>query len=53
MEDLRLALDKTRRIDTADEVYLVHYKAITDPDERQKLDRDFSPGFVDSIVIDE
>ncbi|WP_435009920.1 EcoAI/FtnUII family type I restriction enzme subunit R [Tundrisphaera lichenicola] len=51
--DLPLALDKKRRIDTAYEIYLGLYQAITGPDERQKLFREFSPGFFDLIVIDE
>jgi type I restriction enzyme, R subunit len=51
--DLTLALDKRRRIDTAYEVYLGLYQAITGPEERQKLFREFSPGFFDLIVIDE
>jgi type I restriction enzyme R subunit len=52
-EDLPLALDKKRRIDTAFEVYLGLYQAITGPEERQKIYREFSPGFFDLIVIDE
>jgi type I restriction enzyme R subunit len=52
-EDLPLALDKKRRIDTAFEVYLGLYQAITGPEEHQKLYREFSPGFFDLIVIDE
>ena len=52
-EDLTLALDKKRRIDTAYEVYLGLYQAITGPEERQKLFREFSPNFFDLIVIDE
>ncbi|KQZ12399.1 restriction endonuclease [Mesorhizobium sp. Root552] len=51
--DLALALDRKRRIDTAFEVYLGLYQAITGPEERQKLYREFSPGFFDLIVIDE
>src|SRR5690349_14986741 len=51
--DLKLALDKRRRIDTAFEVYLGLYQAITGPEERQKLFREFSPSFFDLIVIDE
>jgi len=51
--DLTLALDRKRRIDTAFEVYLGLYQAITGPEERQKLYREFSPGFFDLIVIDE
>jgi len=51
--DLPLALDNRRRIDTAFEIYLGLYQAITGPEERQKLYREFSPGFFDLIVIDE
>ncbi len=51
--DLTLALDNKRRIDTAFEIYLGLYQAITGPEERQKLYREFSPGFFDLIVIDE
>ena len=51
--ELPLALDKKRRIDTAYEVYLGLYQAITGPEDRQKLFREFSPGFFDLIVIDE
>jgi hypothetical protein len=45
---LTTALDKKRRIDTAYEVYLGLYQAITGPEDRQKLFREFSPGFFDS-----
>src|SRR6266567_3656920 len=51
--ELTTALDRKRRIDTAYEVYLGLYQAITGPEERQKLFREFSPGFFDLIVIDE
>ena len=51
--DLTVALDKQRRIDTAYEIYLGLYQAITGPEERQKLFRELSPGFFDLIVIDE
>ena len=40
-------------IDTAYEVYLGLYQAITGPEENQKIYREFSPGFFDLIVIDE
>jgi type I restriction enzyme, R subunit len=50
---LTIALDKKRRIDTSYEVYLALYQAITGPEERQKLYREFSPGFFDLIVVDE
>jgi type I restriction enzyme R subunit len=47
------AFDKRRRIDTAYEIYLGLYQAITGPEERQKIYRKFSPGFFDLIVVDE
>ena len=50
---LSTALDKKRRVDTAYEVYLALYQAITGPEDRQKLFREFSPGFFDLIVVDE
>jgi type I restriction enzyme R subunit len=50
---LTTAVDKKRRIDTAYEIYLGLYQAITGPEERQKLFHEFSPGFFDLIVIDE
>ncbi|MFC0389658.1 EcoAI/FtnUII family type I restriction enzme subunit R [Muricoccus vinaceus] len=50
---LATAMDKKRRIDTAYEIYLGLYQAITGPEERQKLFREFSPTFFDLIVIDE
>lgn len=51
--DLPIAMDKKRRVDTAYEIYLGLYQAITGPEERQKLFKEFSPGFFDLIVIDE
>ncbi len=51
--DLEIALDAKRQINKAYEVYLGLYQAITGPEERQKLFREFSPGFFDLIVIDE
>ena len=50
---LTTALDKHRRIDTAYEVYLGLYQAITGPEECQKLYREFSPDFFDLIIVDE
>ena len=43
----------SRRIDTAYEIYLGLYQAITGPEEHQKAYRQFSPAFFDLIVIDE
>jgi type I restriction enzyme, R subunit len=51
--ELTTAIDKKRRIDTAFEIYLGLYQAITGPEDRQKLFREFSPTFFDLIVIDE
>ncbi len=52
-EDLTTAIDGKRRIDTAYEIYLGLYQAITGPEERKKIYREFSPTFFDLIVIDE
>ena len=51
--DLTAAIDSSRAINKSYEVYLGLYQAITGPEERQKLFREFSPGFFDLIVIDE
>ena len=51
--EMSLAIDSKRRIDTAYEIYLGLYQAITGPENHQKLYREFSPGFFDLIVIDE
>jgi type I restriction enzyme R subunit len=51
--ELVTTIDRKRRIDTSYEIYLGLYQAITGPDERQKLFREFSPGFFDLIIIDE
>ena len=52
-DDSTAAANKKRRIDTAYEIYLGLYQAITGPEEHQKLFREFSPNFFDLIVIDE
>lgn len=51
--DLTTAIDTARQINKSYEVYLGLYQAITGPEERQKLFREFSRGFFDLIVIDE
>src|SRR5258705_13605340 len=48
-EDLTLALDRKRRVDTAFEGYLGRYQANNGPEDRQKLDPEFSPGFFELI----
>ena len=40
-------------VDTAYEIYLGLYQAVTGPSEHQKIFRKFSPSFFDLIVIDE
>ena len=47
------ASGKRRRIDTAYEIYLGLYQAITGPEEHQKVFREFSRDFFDLIVVDE
>ena len=44
---------KNSRIDTAYEIYLGLYQAITGPEEHQKVFRELSPTFFDLIVVDE
>jgi type I restriction enzyme R subunit len=51
--ELATAIDNHRRVDTAYEIYLGLYQALTGPEERKKLYKQFSPGFFDLIVIDE
>ncbi|WP_135211882.1 EcoAI/FtnUII family type I restriction enzme subunit R [Vitreimonas flagellata] len=51
--ELATAIDNQRRVDTAYEIYLGLYQALTGPEERKKLYKQFSPGFFDLIVIDE
>ena len=50
---LQSAVNSQRRVDTSYEIYLGLYQALTGPEERQKIFKDFSPEFFDLIVIDE
>ena len=52
-ETLTSAIDPGRQINKSYEIYLGLYQAITGPEERQKLFREFSRDFFDLIVIDE
>ena len=52
-ESLTSAIDPGRQINKSYEIYLGLYQAITGPEERQKLFREFSADFFDLIVIDE
>jgi len=42
-----------RKADPSYEIYLSLYQAITGPEEKQKIFRNFSPDFFDLIIIDE
>lgn len=53
LETIALALNRQRQINKSHEVYLGLYQALTGPDERQKLFKEFSPDFFDLIVVDE
>lgn len=53
VEELETAVDPGREVNKSYEVYLGLYQAITGPEDRQKLYRDFSADFFDLIVIDE
>jgi type I restriction enzyme R subunit len=50
---LTLAVGKGQQVNKAFEVYLGLYQALTGPEDRQKLYREFSPEFFDLIVVDE
>ncbi|MCR9140135.1 MAG: DEAD/DEAH box helicase family protein [Alphaproteobacteria bacterium] len=52
-EELTLAVDKKRRINTAYEIYLGLYQALTGPTKSQKIYKELSPDFFDLIVVDE
>ena len=52
-EELTLAVDKKRRINTAYEIYLGLYQALTGPAESQKIYKELSRDFFDLIIVDE
>ncbi|WIV52270.1 DEAD/DEAH box helicase family protein [Marivivens sp. LCG002] len=53
IEELEIAIDKKRRINTAYEIYLGLYQALTGPLESQKIYKELSPDFFDLIIVDE
>jgi type I restriction enzyme R subunit len=53
LETIALALNRERRINKSHEIYLGLYQALTGPEERQKLYKQFSADFFDLIVVDE
>ena len=52
-QTLPTAVNQHRRVDPSYEIYLGLYQALTGPEERQKLFKEFSADFFDLIVIDE
>jgi type I restriction enzyme, R subunit len=53
LETIALALNRQRQINKSHEIYLGLYQALTGPEERQKLYKEFSSDFFDLIVVDE
>ncbi len=53
LENVTLAMDRKRRINTAYEIYLGLYQALTGPTDAQKIYRELSPDFFDLIIVDE
>lgn len=53
LETIAIALNRQRQINKSHEIYLGLYQALTGPEERQKLYKEFSPGFFALIVVDE
>ena len=54
VEELDLAIHKTtKQVNTAYEIYLSLYQAITGTDEDNNIYKQFSPDFFDLIVVDE
>ncbi|MFZ0407343.1 MAG: DEAD/DEAH box helicase family protein [Cyanobium sp.] len=53
LETIAIALNRQRQINKSHEIYLGLYQALTGPEERQKLFKEFSSGFFDLIVVDE
>jgi type I restriction enzyme R subunit len=51
--ELTLAVGKQKQVNKAFEIYLGLYQALTGPEDRQKLYKEFSPDFFDLIVVDE
>lgn len=52
-EQITLGMDRKRRINTAYDIYLGLYQALTGPAESQKIYKELSPDFFDLIIIDE
>ena len=53
-EDLDLAVNKTtKKVDTSYEIYLSLYQAVSGAQEERNIYKQFSPDFLDLIVVDE
>ena len=54
IEQLPLAVNKTtKKVDTAFEIYLSLYQAVTGTEDERNIYKQFSPDFFDLIVVDE
>ena len=54
VEQIPLAVNKTtKKVDTAFEIYLSLYQAVTGTEEERNIYKQFSPDFFDLIVVDE
>ena len=51
--EFKPTIDRRHRVETAHEIYLGPYQAITGPEDHQKIFKVFAPGFFDLILIDE
>lgn len=51
--EFKRTIDRRHCVETAHEIYLGPYQAITGSEDHQKIFSEFSPGFFDLIVIDE
>lgn len=53
IEDVDLAVSKTKQVNKSYEIYLSLYQAVTGTDEERNIYKQFSPDFFDLIVVDE
>lgn len=53
IEDVPLAVSKSRQVNKAYEIYLSLYQAVSGTDEERNIYKQFSPDFFDLVVVDE
>lgn len=53
IEDVDLAVSKTKQVNKSYEIYLSLYQAVTGSDEERNIYRQFSPDFFDLVIVDE